>query len=373
MTSKRGDWNKIVIDELNKRITGEIKAREIIFLCAVGRLVSNAEYSSFNLLIHSESSAGKDYIAKQILKLFPELDVYARTRISPVVLNYWKPYSESNEKSWNQKVLYLPDISDAIINCEALKLMCSEGSHITITEKGHAKDIEIKGKPVIITTTASATPTEEILNRFSVVKLDESEEQTRAIMKMQSQIAREGSYEEYSSKVKKFLAELKSYDVEVPFANKIEKHFPSKLVRERRNFNRFIDFIKAVAVFHQEDRTHHHDGTLKAELEDYDIAKDIFMNLYSGVAEIPLNRNQKEIVKVMEKEKEPLSAQEILSKLGSYITIQGFRPHLDSLVNIRVLDKFMLRDTFNCPITKYQISQEFTTKQPIKLPNSDEL
>ncbi|GAI63799.1 unnamed protein product, partial [marine sediment metagenome] len=33
----------------------------------------------------------------------------------------------------------------------------------------------IKGKPVIITTTASSTPTEEILNRFSIVKLDESE------------------------------------------------------------------------------------------------------------------------------------------------------------------------------------------------------
>lgn len=373
MAAKRGAWLIVILNELGERITGEIKAREIIFLCALGKLVKNAEYSSFNLLIHSDSSAGKDYIVKEVLKLFPKSDIYARTRISPMVLNYWKPYLESGEKSWDQKILYLPDISDAIMNCEALKLMCSEGSHITITEKGQAKDIEIKGKPVIITTTATATPTEEILNRFSVVKLDESEEQTEAIIKMQGQIGKSGALHEYSYETRHFLEELKPYSVEVPFAPKIAKHFPSKHIRERRNFNRFLDFIKAVAVFHQENRSHKPNGPLRAELCDYDIARSVFENLYSGVGEFPLNKPQKEIIRVMEKEKGQLSAQEILSKLKNYIAIQNFRPHLDSLANIRVLDKFHLRDTFNNPITKYQISQEFTTKQPIKLPNSEDL
>ena len=85
-------WDRVIIDELNKKLVGEIKAREIIFLCGIGRLVKNSSYSSFNCLIHSESSAGKDYTTKNVLSLFPKMFVFSRTRISPTVLNYWKPY-----------------------------------------------------------------------------------------------------------------------------------------------------------------------------------------------------------------------------------------------------------------------------------------
>lgn len=373
MTSKRCAWDKIVLDELGKRITGEIKSREIIFLCALGKLVKNADYSSFNLLIHSESSSGKDYIAKQVLRLFPEADVCERTRITPKALNYWKPYTKTGKTSWNGIVLYLPDLSDDVLNCEALKLMCSEGSFVTIVEKGKSKDIEIKGKPVIITTTASATPTEEIMNRFSVVKLDESEEQTKAIKKMQGNIAREGIMPSYDGTIQRILQELKPYKVKIPFAHKISKVFPSRLIRERRNFNRLLDWIKATAIFYQDEKTKHRDGFIDADLDDYDIAKDVFMNLYSGVAEVPLNRRQKDIVKIMENQTFPASAKEILAELKDFIAIQNFKPHLDKLVNIHVLDIFELRDDFNNPITKYRLSEEFKEKEPIKLPNSEEL
>ena len=62
-------WDKIIIDEFDKKIVGEIKSREMIFMCALGRLVKNSNESSFNLLIHSESSAGKDHTLKNILKI----------------------------------------------------------------------------------------------------------------------------------------------------------------------------------------------------------------------------------------------------------------------------------------------------------------
>ena len=68
-------WNKIVIDELGKRIVGEIESKEIIFMCAMGCLVKNSSYTSFNLLMHSESSAGKDYTTKNVLKIIPSTDV----------------------------------------------------------------------------------------------------------------------------------------------------------------------------------------------------------------------------------------------------------------------------------------------------------
>jgi len=246
-------WDNIVLDQLGKRIAGERKPREIIFLCALGNLVRNAHPSSFNLLVHSESSAGKDYLVKNVLKIFNKYKIITRTRISKVVLNYWKPWEQHNlvPACWDQKVLYLPDCSEDILNCEALKLLCSDGSHITISNLRNPnkyEDIEIRGKPVIIITTANSTPNQEMLNRFSIVKLDESSEQTQRIHYFVP--------EEYGEKALDFIARLKSCEVKITtdMRNKIAKVFPTKLLRERRNFNRFLDFIKAVVVFNQETK-----------------------------------------------------------------------------------------------------------------------
>jgi len=366
-------WDKIVIDELSKRIVGEKKSREIIFLCALGKLVIDAEYSSFNLLVHAGSSGGKDYVVRNVLKIFNPYSIISRTRISPTVLNYWKPWEKGELKpaSWDEKVLYLPDVSDTILNCEAMKLLCSDGSFITITEKGQAKDIEIVGKPVIITTAANSTPSQEILNRFSIAKLDESDEQTKRIHKFRP--------EDYGKTALDFIAKLRPCKVKITktMQNKIAEIFPSNLLRERRNFTRFLDFIRAVAVFHQKKKSEYGEKSLypliTADWKDYDIAKDVFMNLYSGIAEIPLNIRQKEIVEILEKSLDPLAVSEIHQQLKHYIEIQNLRPILKSLKNLGVLDEKLLENQFGRLSNKYNISEEYSQKQPIKLPNSEEI
>ncbi len=363
-------WDKVVIDEFNKRIVGEIKSREIIFMCAMGRLVENCSYTSFNLLMHSESSAGKDYVTKNVLKILPSAYLFSRTRISPTVLNYWQPFKKIGLDGWDGCVLYLPDISEPVLNSDAMKLLCSDGSHITITEKGEARDIEIKGKPVIFSTTATTTPSEEILNRFSIVHLDESKEQTKRIMIMQSKRMVDGLSINYDSKIKQALCGLKRYKVKIPFANDIVKVFPSNRLVERRNFERFFDFIKAITCVHQYQRFF--DGEyLIAEFKDYDKAKDIFMNIQQGVSSIPLNMRQKDIVEVLKGSSELLSLVEIHKLLSRYIALQNFRPHLESLVNLKVIEKHhTLDEGFNREIIKYKISEEYLNFKPIILPNS---
>lgn len=368
----KGFWDKIVIDEFNKRIVGEIASREIIFMCAMGSLVKNCSYTSFNLLMHSESSAGKDYITKNVLKIIPSASLFSRTRISPTVLNYWKPFKKIGLDSWEGCILYLPDISEPVLNSDAMKLLCSDGSHITITEKGEARDIEIKGKPVIFSTTASTIPSEEILNRFSIVHLDESQEQTKRIMKMQSKRMIEGLSNEYDPQIKQALCSLKRYEVKIPFADKIVKVFPSNRISERRNFERFFDFIKSITCVHQYQRFF--DGEyLIAELEDYDKAKDIFMSIQQGVSSIPLNMRQKDIVEVLKDVTELLSLAEIHKQLRRYLAIQNFRPHLESLVNLKVIEKHHSTDNYNREIIKYKISEEYLNFKPIILPNSIDL
>ncbi len=367
-----GVWDRIIIDEFDKKIVGEVEAREIIFMCAMGSLVENASYTSFNLLMHSESSAGKDYITKNILKLIPQDRLFSRTRISPTVLNYWKPFKKVGRDGWDGSILYLPDISENVLNSDAMKLMCSDGSHITITEKGKAKDIEIKGKPVIFSTTATTTPNREILNRFSIVHLDESEEQTKRIMEMVSQKMIEGETLEYDGNIKKALRLLKRYKVKIPFAKRITHHFPSKRISERRNFERFFDFIKSITCLYQYQRIF--DGEfLIAEIDDYEKARAIFMNVQQGVSSIPLNFRQKDIVEVLNKETELLGLNEIHGQLKNYISLQNFRPHVESLVNLRVLEKHFDKDTYGREIIKYCLSEEYLDFKPIILPNGIDL
>ncbi len=366
-------WYNLVVDELNKKIVGEIPSREIILMCAMGRLVENCSYTSFNLLMHSESSAGKDYITKNVLKLIPETNVFSRTRISPTVLNYWKPFKRIGLDSWNGCILYLPDISEPVLNSDAMKLLCSDGSHITITEKGEARDIEIKGKPVIFSTTATTTPNEEILNRFSIVHLDESEEQTKRIMKMQGIRMMEGLSCEYNPLIKQALSHLKRYSVKIPFADKVVDVFPSKKISERRNFERFFDFIKAITCVYQFQRELEGGKYLIAEIEDYDKARNIFMNIQQGISSIPLNRRQKDVVEVLTNSEDMLSLAEIQKKLKHYIAIQNFRPHLDSLVNLRVIEKHYDTDNINREIIKYRLSEEYLNFKPIILPNGEDL
>lgn len=64
-------FDLITEDELDKKIVGELETRKTIFLCACGALVENSNLASYNLLVNSESGAGKDWITGKSLEVFP--------------------------------------------------------------------------------------------------------------------------------------------------------------------------------------------------------------------------------------------------------------------------------------------------------------
>ena len=370
-------WDDIIINELGKKIAGEIKSREIIFLCGMGRLVKNANYSSFNLLIHSKSSAGKDYVSNAVLSIFPKHNLFKKSRISERVLNYWKPYLDRGMESWNENILYLIDIGETILNSEALKVMCSEGSNITIMEKVMGKytavDVEIDGKPIIITTTATAIPNEEIMNRFIILRMDEGDEQTKRINNFQTGIAESGMNPSYSEEKIKAIANLKPYKVKIPFVSKINNIFPHNKLRMRRLYTTFLDMIKAVCVFHQDEREKDLDNNLIAELKDYEIAKDCFRNLCLNMVDVPLDERKESIIKILRDANCELSASEIQPLVRPHISLPMIRPHLESLMNLHLIEEFIVDVPLRQPITKYRVDKDLFDEKPIILPNSVEL
>lgn len=261
----------LLIEEQSKKIEGEIKSRKAITLSLCNVWVDGSEVP-LNTLVSSESSSGKSFICKNIIKLFPKELVEYRTKITPEAFTYWH-----NEEgwSWDGKVCYLEDISQSILDAPTFKVMCSEGSTATIVIKQKAVDIEIKGKPVMLITTARTNPNSEILNRFQIVSLDESQEQTRAIVFRQ---AKQNTGVPYNEKIINALRYLKRKKVIIPFAEKIaeylDKNYNFQSIRLRRDFSRLLDLIKSSAVLHQYQRTEE-DGFIIANEQDYEIAREI--------------------------------------------------------------------------------------------------
>ncbi len=358
LLEKRKLWDKIVLDELDKKHKGDIPAKEIIFLCCVGRLLKNKKPYSFNCLVLSPSSAGKDHLVASVLKLFPSDDIEIFGRISARALNYLHTTDKEPEYNYDGKVIYLKEIEEEILNNEVMKEFTSgeeEYSKVAITkQRGAGVDVkEIRGHPEVFSTTATTIPTEEIRNRFNIVGLDLSDEQT--------ELSFMEDIEEYDESIIKFLSDLKPCSVKIPnkLFNFIKKNFQKNKIRYRRDFYKLLDFVKVIALFH---------GRKIADGNDYDRAKDIFMNAFSSASDIPLKDLDDRTVKVLERVNEPMSAKKILNELGGIISIQALYPRLRNLVAKEILEELTDR-IGGYVIQNYILSEEFKDKKPFKLPN----
>lgn len=365
----------LVIAETEKRIVGERDTKETIFLCTCGRFVENAKSTSYHLLVNSESGAGKDHAVSNILKALPKDSYLKRTRISPTVLNYWKTVEAEPEWSWNGKILYLEDVSNAVLNCEALKVMLSGGSHATIVINGKAKELQINGKPIVFLTTASANPSKETLRRVVIVNLDESNEQTKAIMEVEARLAREGKTKEYDTDIPRALRHLQRIKVKIPFSEVLHGIFPHEHVIIRTNFPRFIDYIKASVALHQFQRKKDSEGYYLAEGKDYEVARGVFKKITSNPFTIPLTKDQKRILEVFKKlDSEKLErgkyAVSDLEAHISFITDRMLRNHLDKLTENGFLKKDKEdRETSKKPVMVFR----YVDSVDINLPTWEEL
>lgn len=365
MTRERKIWDLLVL-ELEKLHIGDTDLKEAVLLSCFGKYVKNRRPFSLNRIIHSPSSAGKDHCITSVLELFPKNTIDAWGRISPKALNYLHNKKKEPLWSWDGKILYLEEVSESVLNSEVMKVFTSGINKAAIVKDGEIQELEVEGKPVVLCSTATSIPNEEILNRFTILKADESNEQTeKTFLHERKQI---------DINVIKFIIRLDELEVliEEKLKEKIAKVFPKDKVRRRRDFQCFLDHMRAVAILHQYSKEKKN-GTIKATIEDYDLARKIYMNTYTGINKIPLKDIQNKIVELLEKKEHPISAKEISSVIKDYISLQKMYPHLKHLANIGVLESFELRDSFNNPTTKYQLSEEYLEKQPINMPKSESL
>lgn len=291
---------RITTKEMDKKIVQENKTRQTIFLCCCGMFVKNHQVASYNLMVNSESGAGKDWVTSKTLKIFPNEKVIKRTRISEKVLNYWHNSKFEPDWTWNGKIFYNEDISNSVLNADVFKVMCSSESSVTVLINQVPVDIEIVGKPVMIVTTATANPKKELLRRFSIVNLDETVDQTKAILERQAEFEERGLTINYDPNIRKALGFLKRVKVKIPFAKKLVDIFPTKNIIVRTHFQRFMDYIKASVALHQYQREINEEEYYIATPQDYDLARIALIHTTSNKFMIPLTRDEKEILKIIQ-------------------------------------------------------------------------
>lgn len=294
-------FKMLTVNELNKMVVEEIEARQTIFLCACGMFVKNATTSSYNLLVNDIAGCGKDYVTGKTLSLFEPHLYLKRTRISPTVFTYWHNSKFEPNWTWNKKVLYLEDVSNAVMNSSVFKVMCSSGSYATIVKDQRAIDIKIKGKPVMIITSANAAPTPEMTRRFTILNLDSSVKQTKAIVKKHLEYAKNGKIPEILYDLSKALSNLIMVKVKIPYADKLQKHVPMDNVIMRTHILRFLDYIKASTALHQWQRKIDKDNFYIATEQDYEIARVAMVKTTSNQYMIPLTKDQRRILDVFDK------------------------------------------------------------------------
>lgn len=367
-------FNEITITELDKKIVGEVDARKVIFLCSAGgRLIENSQIASYNLLVNDEAGAGKDYVVAKVLEIIPPENYIRKTRISPAVFSYWHNSTYEPEWTWNGKVFYTEDISESVLNSDVFKVMCSNGSSATILIKQKACEIEIIGKPVIITTTATATPNPELIRRSAILSLDSSEQQTKAVMKKHSEFKKKGIVPEYNPIYQKSMKYLKRVRVKIPFAELIDEHFPAKNLIMRTHYPRFLDFISASAGLHQYQREMDNEGFIIAGSRDYDIARDCFLKICSNKFMIPLTILQKQIMAIFEKNPSlKVSASQFHSS-HNIMSLKSVIFNLGILAKYGILQSENSIDSYNRDLEVYSLSDVYNPKEELKIPTYAEI
>lgn len=356
------------IKEYQKVICGETETIKSLLLILSSKWVKNKDPLSFHTLLNSESGAGKDFILNAVFSLLDDKSFVSFTRISARALDYLDPKDLYGDHplSWDHKFLGLEDIESTVLNSSTLKVFLSNGSKTAIVVDGKVVTTKHKGSPILVMTSAYSDPNKELMRRINILNLDESDDQTRNILLLQSKINKLTiDYERLRGIIKGF----KSYSVRIPFSNNIAKLLSSKGTHMRTFFPRFLDFIKASAVFNQNDRVIKN-KLLYASEQDYDIVKNMFENLSLTVSFNPLSKRKKEMLDTLIYEFEGgwFSVEDARKVLG--LSYQGVFWRIKQFMKDDILESKVEHNEYsNKPIYYYRPMEQ----QKLKLPTFKEV
>ena len=236
-------------------LVGEPTNALIGYLAAVSRKLAHP----LALIVQSTSAAGKSALMEAVLRLVPEEDRVHYSAMTGQSLFYL------GERDLRHKVLAIAEEEGVRQAAYALKLLQSQGA-LTIAATGKdprsgkliTEEYRVEGPVMLFLTTAAIDIDEELLNRCLVLAIDESREQTAAIQRRQRAAATlpgllAGHAAEAVVAVHRNAQRLlRPLAVVNPYAEQLG--FLDERTRTRRDHQKYLTLIEAVALLHQHQR-----------------------------------------------------------------------------------------------------------------------
>lgn len=254
-------------------LVGEETNKLVGYLAAVSRKLDKP----LGVVIQSSSAAGKSSLMDAVLAFVPGEDQVKYSAMTGQSLFYM---GETNLK---HKALALVEEEGASRASYALKLLQSEGE-LTIASTGKdpqsgnliTQQYRVEGPVALLLTTTARDLDEELMNRCLVLSVDEGREQTRAIHHLQrNRRTLDGLLAKREKEALITLHQnaqrlLRPLDVLNPYAQFLT--FPDQTTRLRRDHEKYLTLIDAIAFLHQHQReikTHRRAGHDKAQVIEY--------------------------------------------------------------------------------------------------------
>jgi DNA primase catalytic core len=247
---------RIAADFGRSGVVGESSNALVGYLAAVSRKLDRP----LALLIQSTSAAGKSSLLDAVLKFVPEEDRIVYSAMTGQSLFYM------GERDLKHKILAIAEEQGAARASYALKLLQSEGElTIASTSKDAAtgklvtEEYRVEGPVMIALTTTAAEIDEELLNRCLVLTIDEGREQTAAIHAAQRErrtlagLLAKAERDVILKTHQDAQRLLEPLAVVNPYANRLT--FLDDRTRTRRDHEKYLTLIDAIALLHQHQRT----------------------------------------------------------------------------------------------------------------------
>jgi hypothetical protein len=329
-------------------IIGEESNALLAYLAGVSRKLERP----LAVIIQSASAAGKTTLMDAVLAFFPEEERIKYSAMTGQSLYY---LGETNLK---HKILAIVEEAGAEKAGYALKLLQSEGE-LTIASTGkdpvtgrmETQEYHVEGPVMIMLTTTAIDLDEELQNRCLTLAVDESPEQTARIHTLQRErrtlagLVAKTERAELLRVLRNAQRLLATVEILNPFAPALT--FPSGRTRTRRDHEKYLTLIDAIALLHQHQRPRgrHEQGSRVLEyvavtLDDIALANELAPEVLGrSLDELPpQTRRLLDHIRALVKGKKGgmFSRRELREACGWSLT--QTRAHLDRLVELEFLE-----------------------------------
>lgn len=244
-----------VLEDFDKcGAVGEETNKRIAYLAAVSRLSEKP----LAIVVQSASSAGKSSLMEAVLDFVPEEQRENYTAMTGQALFYM------GQKNLKHKILAISEQRGADAASYPLKLLQSEGvlkiastGKDPVSGKLVTHDYEVEGPVMLFLTTTAQDVDEELLNRAITLTVNEDREQTRAIHRRQREARTIEGHLLRRKRAKLVRLHRNAQRLLRPITvvnNHDVGEFPDYMTRARRDHNKLLTLIEAIALVHQHQR-----------------------------------------------------------------------------------------------------------------------